>query len=66
MATEMSPSIISLGGLLLVFLYDYKCAPPTAFVPHIHVIYCDVCSALRYFQFLLSLMILRFSVYLSQ
>ena len=66
MVTEMSRSIISLGCLRLVFLYDYECAPPTAFVPHIHVIYCDVCSYLRYFQFLLFLMILRFSFYLSQ
>jgi hypothetical protein len=65
-ATEMSPSIISLGGLRLVFLYDYECVPSTAFAPHIHVIYCDVCSSLHYFQFLLFLMILRFSFYQSQ
>jgi len=37
MATEMSPSFISLGGLRLVFLYDYECAPA-----HIHVIYCGL------------------------
>jgi len=51
MANEISPSIISLGGLRLVFLFYYECAPPTAFVPHIHVIYCDVISSLLYLQF---------------
>jgi len=66
MATEMSAPFISLGGLGLLFLYDYECAAPTTFVPHIHVSYCDVFSSLRYFQFLLFLMILRFSFYLSQ
>jgi hypothetical protein len=51
MATEISPSIIFLGGLRLIFLYYYECcAPPTAFVPHIHVICCDVISFLLYWN----------------
>lgn len=61
MMTEISPSFIFLGGLHLVFLFDYECVPPKQFVPHFHVIYFDVFSSL----FLLFLMLLRFSFYLS-
>jgi hypothetical protein len=63
MASEISPSIISFGGLRLVFLYDYECAPLTALVPHIRVVCCDVFSSLCYFQFLLFLMVLAFLIF---
>lgn len=46
MMTAITPSFISLGGLRLVFLFDFECVPPTQFVSHFHVIYFDVFSFL--------------------